>query len=238
MTKRQFIENFFIQTIKSGEFLPGQRLDSEDKIAQRFGVSVVTVKSVLLALVHSGHLRRVQGAGTFVAPSNSGKIPIALSVKGFHDIALGQRVTPCSQIITLKKIIPPLDVREKLKLEEKEKVVFYERINIFDDVPVSFEEGYLKEGFVPNIKKKDLETSRYQYYENNGCPIVRVLKTIIPIVPDKRIARFLNIQGRPPLQMVENISFNDKNQITDFTVAYYNPDKYIIQKEVEIGIDN
>ncbi|MGL4676252.1 MAG: GntR family transcriptional regulator [Brevinema sp.] len=232
MIKRQFVEDYIIDAIKSGVFQEGQKLETEEQMSQRFGVSVVTIKNALHSLVNSGYLRRAQGLGTFVAPNNNSKIPIGLTLKGFREIANDTVVTLKTRVITIKKMIPPSDVVFKLGLEPKEKVLFYERINLFDRIPVSFEIGYLKMGLVPEIKKKDLEISRYQYYAQHGCPIVRVKKTIIPIVPEKRITKFLNVQGRPPLQLVENISYNQNNNITDFTAIYYNPDKYILELEV------
>lgn len=45
---------------------PGQKIDSESKLAKRFGVSAVTVREALLVLVKEGFLDRRKGSGTYV----------------------------------------------------------------------------------------------------------------------------------------------------------------------------
>jgi GntR family transcriptional regulator of arabinose operon len=45
---------------------PGDRLDSEAKLAQRFSVSGVTIREALLALTKEGLIQRRQGSGTYV----------------------------------------------------------------------------------------------------------------------------------------------------------------------------
>jgi GntR family transcriptional regulator len=46
----------------------GDRIDSEPKLAQRFGVSRFTVARAIEILVEEGLVRRRQGLGSFVAP--------------------------------------------------------------------------------------------------------------------------------------------------------------------------
>jgi GntR family transcriptional regulator, arabinose operon transcriptional repressor len=46
---------------------PGTRLDTEPQLAQRLGVSLLTVREALGALAHEGMILRQQGRGTFVA---------------------------------------------------------------------------------------------------------------------------------------------------------------------------
>jgi GntR family histidine utilization transcriptional repressor len=55
--------------IVSGELQPGMRIDSENELVQRLGVSRMTVNRALRELTSEGVLRRLQGVGTFVAGS-------------------------------------------------------------------------------------------------------------------------------------------------------------------------
>ncbi|MEO8804564.1 MAG: phosphonate metabolism transcriptional regulator PhnF [Burkholderiaceae bacterium] len=52
--------------IASGRFAPAAQLPNESLLAQRFGVHRHTLRQAVRRLVHEGHLRVVQGRGTFV----------------------------------------------------------------------------------------------------------------------------------------------------------------------------
>ena len=50
------------------EFVPDQRIPSENELNRMYGVSRMTARGVLTTLVNDGLLFRVPGKGTFVAP--------------------------------------------------------------------------------------------------------------------------------------------------------------------------
>ena len=52
--------------IVDGRFVPGQRLPNEDVLARRFAVNRHTLRQAMQALARDGHVRVVQGRGTFV----------------------------------------------------------------------------------------------------------------------------------------------------------------------------
>jgi GntR family phosphonate transport system transcriptional regulator len=52
--------------ILEGRFAPGARLPNETQLAGRFGVHRHTLRQAVRQLVHEGHLRVVQGSGTYV----------------------------------------------------------------------------------------------------------------------------------------------------------------------------
>ena len=52
--------------IASGRFTPGERLPNEGDLARRFAVNRHTLRQAMQALARDGHVRVVQGRGTFV----------------------------------------------------------------------------------------------------------------------------------------------------------------------------
>ena len=72
VTKYEQIERMIRERIAKGEIKPGEKLESEELIAQKLGVHRFTVNKALASLVREGLLRRVQGRGTYVA-ENDGK---------------------------------------------------------------------------------------------------------------------------------------------------------------------
>ncbi|MBF0244605.1 MAG: GntR family transcriptional regulator, partial [Planctomycetes bacterium] len=52
---------------------PGERIGSQNELARRFGVSAITIREAVGALVQEGILERKHGSGTYVCDTESGK---------------------------------------------------------------------------------------------------------------------------------------------------------------------
>jgi DNA-binding LacI/PurR family transcriptional regulator len=64
----QIADRLRAEILGSGK--PGDRLDAESRMAQRFGVSTRTIREALSALAQDGLLERRHGSGTYVAARN------------------------------------------------------------------------------------------------------------------------------------------------------------------------
>ena len=64
--KYQKLRDFIIETIKSGKISAGEKMYSENELAETFDISRSTVRQAIGELVNEGWLYRVQGKGTFV----------------------------------------------------------------------------------------------------------------------------------------------------------------------------
>src|SRR5690348_9975938 len=73
---RQLVEELRAEV---AERAVGDKIDSEPKLAQRFGVSRFTVARAIEILVEEGLVRRRQGLGSFVAPPALRRAPSYLS---------------------------------------------------------------------------------------------------------------------------------------------------------------
>ncbi|RAP74976.1 GntR family transcriptional regulator [Paenibacillus montanisoli] len=67
------IRTYITDQIDRGELLPGDRLPSENELAELFGVSRITVKGALSTLVKDGTVYRIQGKGSFIAQQAQGE---------------------------------------------------------------------------------------------------------------------------------------------------------------------
>jgi GntR family transcriptional regulator of arabinose operon len=78
LAKYRQVEEGVRQWIKSHELRSGDRLPTEAKMADDFGVSRLTVRHAIGNLVHAGMLSRVQGRGTFYLGESSDVAPTKL----------------------------------------------------------------------------------------------------------------------------------------------------------------
>ena len=61
------LKNTLLNRIDNGELLPGERLESERDLAEKYGVNRQTVRLALNVLIEDGVLIKVPYKGTFVA---------------------------------------------------------------------------------------------------------------------------------------------------------------------------
>ena len=63
----QQLREILEDAIESGKWGPDEKIPSENELSSMYGLSRMTVRSVLTELVREGWLYRVQGKGTFVS---------------------------------------------------------------------------------------------------------------------------------------------------------------------------
>jgi len=64
--KYQALKEYLINTIRADKLKPGDKIQTENELAEKFGVSRHTIRQAIGELVAEGWLYRVQGKGTFV----------------------------------------------------------------------------------------------------------------------------------------------------------------------------
>ncbi len=77
------IKEDILLKIKYGVLKPGERILSETRLAEAFGVSRLTARQALMELISKGMLTRIQGRGTFVAEK-----PLSASSKSARPVML------------------------------------------------------------------------------------------------------------------------------------------------------
>lgn len=65
-TKYQDLIDYIMGLIESGNLAPGEKLYSENKLSDMFGISRQTVRRAIGALEKQGILRRIKGSGTYL----------------------------------------------------------------------------------------------------------------------------------------------------------------------------
>jgi len=67
------IRQYIIDNIQQKKWRPNDKIPSENELAEKFGVSRITVKKALDTLVEEGIIYRIQGRGSFVSEEKGSK---------------------------------------------------------------------------------------------------------------------------------------------------------------------
>ncbi|RRN65190.1 FadR/GntR family transcriptional regulator [Caulobacter sp. 602-1] len=80
----QQVAKQIIELIESGEFAPGSRLPGERELAERLGVSRVTVREAEIALEAQGYIAVKTGSGVYVRPRRPADLSPLTEVDAFE----------------------------------------------------------------------------------------------------------------------------------------------------------
>lgn len=188
---------------------PGDRLPSENLIAEQFGVAPGTARQALAALVDEGLLERQHGRGTFVRRPSFDQ-----SLFRFFRFAAagGERVVPESRI--LRRVVEPMpsEIARQLQLADGAEGISMERLRLVDGAPILAEQIWLP--LAPFRALLDIEPSEigpllYPIYDS-VCdqPVARAEETLTAEAATADVARLLRIDRGAPLIVIDRLACN------------------------------
>ena len=138
------LEDFLRHQIERGDWQPGERMPSEQELANRFEISRMTARKALTLLVTDGVLDRHPGKGTFVAQA---KVPAAATLTSFSTAMREMGLTVSSKVIEKTIMKPPPRVQEALQLQPGEQVIYLRRVRCIENQPVALMSSYMPASF-------------------------------------------------------------------------------------------
>jgi DNA-binding GntR family transcriptional regulator len=126
--------------IERGDLRPGQRLDNEIRLADRFGLSRPTLRKAMEELVAKGLLVRKRGVGTQVVQGQL-KRPVELSSL-FDDLTKSQQ-RPATRVVSCGPVAADEAVGQALGVAVGEPVLAIERVRLARDEPLAIMHNWL-----------------------------------------------------------------------------------------------
>ncbi len=140
--------------ILTGQWVPGERLPSEEEIGDTYGLSRGTVRRAIAQLEAERLIETTHGVGSFVRQTYPHTIPFR-----FVDPACsppGPAGPVSYQIVVQETITAPMDIAERLRVPFGTSVIHIARRMCIEGRPVSYSERYLPEQVLPALIHADL----------------------------------------------------------------------------------
>jgi GntR family transcriptional regulator len=220
------------EQIRDGELAPGAPLPNQRKLAQTFGVTLMTLRHALELLEREHLIVRRHGLGTFVAaPSIDYDI---LQLRRFAGELLAQGEPVSTRLLGTRFAIADRRAAEALGLSGRARVFVIERLRLVDRHPIGLQRSFLAARLGEELIKSDLErTPLGQALEFKlGITIGRAREMVSAVRLGRREARDLGCGAGIPAFESERVSFDADGRPVVFDRVFIPGDRFRITREL------
>lgn len=221
------IKDYIREKIESGELKTADKIPSEELLCEKFGVSKITVIRALRDLVNEGIIIRKQGKGSFVKEPNY-KEDLS-KFANFRNIHTWSHGNSKHKILKWHIIKPSKEIRDRMKLTKKDKVLEIVRLRYFKSEPVAFERTYIPDNLIPFLEeKKELFEKKIVYDIFKTIPKISPESSQIfikPLLVDEFYAKTFKIAVGNPLLQWDRITFSKDKKVIEFSMFCTRGDK-------------
>jgi DNA-binding GntR family transcriptional regulator len=222
------IESALEDAIERGRLSPGDRLPAERELAERYGVSRMTLRQALGALEQRGRLTRSKGryGGTHVAEPKlelTGTSALSDQLRGLG-VAAGARVLGA--------------VERDAEPDEAvlgARVFAIERVRLANGEPVALERGAYAADAYPGLLDGPLDGSLYELIRARYDEVpVRAVERLEPALARADEAEALGIEVGAPVMLVERTAFSAAGRPVERSRDVFRGDRTRVVWESEI----
>ncbi|WP_125769107.1 GntR family transcriptional regulator [Lapidilactobacillus wuchangensis] len=199
--------------IVAGDY-PNLKLPDERSLSEQYQVSRSTVKRALSILADQGIVFKKRGSGTFINPLylkndsvfhyNNG------SNLGVTDSFQMNGRKPGISLLNFEVIRPQAELKRDLFLKNDDFVYEIKRLRLFDDEPFMIETGYIPIKIVPELSRKIVSGSIFNYLQNEKNQTVT--KSYLTVSAEPSTAEDqekLHLKANEPVGVMAGVFFLD-----------------------------
>ena len=219
MLYRQVKRNL-ITDIQSGVAAPGAALPNETELAQRFNVSIGTVRRAVDELVAEHILIRQQGRGTFV-----GKLDRERFMFQFFKIAPRDGVSefPEVRLEGFSKSNATQAEAEALGLHGSQSVFRIDNVLLLKGRPVIHDQIVIAEAMFPGLTKTTFTsraTTIYGLYQSAfGVTIVEADERVRAEIVSAKSAKLLDLDVASPILRIDRVAYTFDRKPAEFRIS-------------------
>jgi GntR family transcriptional regulator, N-acetylglucosamine utilization regulator len=219
--------------VRSGKLAPGTRIETEQELMARYGVSRATVRQALSGLVAEGIVEIRRGLGTYVSGA-----ALEHRLGGFYSYsreieAHGMR--PGTRVRDLRVTAADDHVASMLGVSRGTHVVALRRIRLADDEALVAETSYLPGARFPGLERFDFtERSLYDTLTTEyGVRPTRAREVFQPLLMGEDDAEMLESAPGDPALQVERTTWDAEGRTIEYCRSILRGDRY--RYSVELG---
>ena len=216
--------------IAQGRLADGEALPGEQRLAQSFGVSRVTVRRALDALSRAGLVERRAGSGTTVRsqPLDGQRAAMDFNTLMPQLVEMGQKTT--ARLMSFSYGRAPDFVATAMGLDDGEKVQIATRVRLADTTPFSHLTTYVPAAIAQNYSENDLATTPlFKLLERSGVQIKEAHQSVSATLAGPDVAEALDVAVGSALLSLRRVVRDLDGNGVEYLSGLYRPDMFRLE---------
>lgn len=219
------VHNILLDRINTDVYSVNERIPSESEMCAEFGISRMTLRSVITELVRDGRLYRIQGKGTFVAgpkiTANTG------AYIGIREQLEQQGYEVKTTLLGVDNTIPDASVAKMFGLGSEERVYVIRRLRYVKNEPISLNTSFIPVKYCPGLEKQDFCNEQLCNILSQNYGFVRksVKETLESVVATNEESATLDIRRGYPLLLLCDRIYNVEDRLFEYSKVVFRGDK-------------
>jgi len=206
------------------EMRPGDRLPTEQQLAEQFGVSSMTVRRALEVLSNAKRIIGIRGRGTFVSQPAVTK---RMTLTSFTDSMRAAGRTARAEVLSASMAQSDPATAKQFGVSEAAPIFRIERLRFGDDTPLCIDRSALPAELFPGLLGNDLSGSLYEILiRRYGVSLSRTESRISAVMPSEDDARLLGVDPGVPCLGVTTLGRIASGATAELTTSLYRGDLY------------
>lgn len=214
----------YIRSLVTHELEPGDAIPSERVLCERFGISRMTVRQAVDALVVEGLLVREQGRGTFVAPA---KLDLEVRLTSFGEEMRRRGMEPSSVVLAAEPVAAAPDVADALEVLPGDTVHHLHRVRLADGEPMAIEQAWVPAHLAPGLLADGAPESVYGELRRRGLEPDWGEDTVAASEVDAQDGPLLGLRTGAAVLRVERRTFAGDVACV-YSRSSYRADRYVL----------
>jgi GntR family transcriptional regulator len=213
--------------LATGEWKPGEAIPSESRLADRYKVSIGTVRKAVDELVAERILLRQQGRGTFVATHTEDRTLFYF----FHIVGKdGSRELPVTDLLSFRKARAAAAEAEHLAIDPGSPVFRIQNVLKLSGRPVIVDDITLPQALFSDLDDAlfgGREGTIYGLYQARyGITVTRISERISAAHPAPRIANLLGLSDATPALVIRRVAYTYGDTPVEYRVSSVNSERH------------
>ncbi|MPZ56772.1 MAG: UTRA domain-containing protein [Rhizobiales bacterium] len=221
----QQLEQQLTVLIENGSIAVGTTLPAERQLAEKLGVSRVTVQRSYNALRQRNLLSAHGRLGSIVQENPHQLHPGMDRLKGFTQEMREIGRVPSSKIVK-KNIVRDRSIASIFGLPSTAKFLHLVRVRFGDGIPLSHEVAWYDIGAAPGLLDGDLSQSVYARLAECGTPLAYCEQAIEAASPNREECKIFGFTEPAPCLLIKRRSFARDGRMLEYVEGLFRGDLY------------
>jgi len=213
--------------LAAGEWKSGLAIPSETRLAERFGVSIGTIRKAIDELVAERILLRQQGRGTFVATHTEDRTLFYF----FHIVHKnGSRELPVTELLSFRKARASAAEEERLGTPKGAPVFRIQNLLKLAGKPVIFDEIAVPEALFADLDEEvfggRVGTIYGLYQARYGVNVTRISERISAARAPSRAASLLGLPTDATALAIRRVAYTYDDTPVEYRVSWVNTERH------------